>query len=296
MGVVEQVVDGEVEAEAATVLQTHVTAYVDIDHEAALDTGLLGSLCTVDGAVAIVEDAAIGGEGGLVDSEGGIAVGIHCSTIYMRSEDVAQTAELREVYIYAVVIVDVGTQEPALDVVVHAEAQCGERCAAHAAAVGNHAQGILLPGDGILVGHGDLVLTLVGEGGEGIVDVLGVAHRGDGCERQGRVDIVDGCGLYAVVLLLDAVHREVGEASLAVVVEGGLLHLIREAGVVTGEAGGEVGRGERVGELVVEDALGGESAYKVVLDTVGHESVVGQGGFALVTCVEGEHVVGIDAP
>ena len=55
-------------------------------------------------------------------------------------------------------------------------------------------------------------------------------------------------------------------------------------------------RGERVGELIVEDTLGGESAHKVVLDAVGHESVVGQGGFALIARVEGEHVVGIDAP
>ena len=94
MGVVEQVVDGEVEAEAAAVLQAHVAAYIDIDHEAALDAGLLRGLCTVDGAVAIVEDAAIGGEGGLVDSEGGIAVGIHGSIGYIRSEDVAQAAEL----------------------------------------------------------------------------------------------------------------------------------------------------------------------------------------------------------
>ena len=98
------------------------------------------------------------------------------------------------------------------------------------------------------------------------------------------------------MLLLYAAHREVGEAGLAVVVEGGLLYLVGETGVVAAQAGGEAGRGERVGEFVVEDAFGGEAMYEVVLDAVGHEGVVGEGCLALIAAVEGEHIAWVDAP
>ena len=179
VGVVEQVVDGEVEAEAAAVLQTDVATYVEVHEEAALHTGLLGGLCLVDAAVLVVEDAAIGGQCGLVDSEAGVAIGIYSTAGDVGCEDVAQATELREVYIYAVVVVDVGTKEPTVHVVVDAEAQGGERSAAHAASVGNHEQGILLLGGGVGVGHAHLVLALVGDGGIGVVGVEGVAHRTD---------------------------------------------------------------------------------------------------------------------
>ena len=98
------------------------------------------------------------------------------------------------------------------------------------------------------------------------------------------------------MLLLYAAHREVGEAGLAVVVEGGLLYLVGEAGVVAAQTGCEAGRSERVGEFVVEDAFGSKSIYKIVLDAVGYKRVVGEGSFALVAGVEGEHIARVDAP
>ena len=179
VGVVEQVVDGEVEAEAAAVLQTDVATYVEVHEEAALHTGLLGGLCLVDAAVFVVEDTAIGGQCSFVDSETGVAIGIYGSIGYVRCKNIAQATELREVHIYAVVVVDVGTKEPTVHVVVNAEAKCSERSAAHAASVGNHEQGILLLGGGVGVGHAHLVLALVGDGGIGVVGVEGVAHRTD---------------------------------------------------------------------------------------------------------------------
>ena len=144
IGIVEQVIDREVKTDATSLLQTDVVADVGIDHKAALALVLADGIGLEDAAIGIIKDTTVFEEGSLINAIGGVAVLVNASVgdvaLLVGQIDVRQTVVGREADIDTVVVVDVRAEIPAVDVVIDAKAEGGERRATYATAVGDDSQ------------------------------------------------------------------------------------------------------------------------------------------------------------
>ena len=257
-------------------------------------------MCVHDGAVLREEDTALLHilllHGLVAVAE--VAVGIYAGRIEFLGQLVGagQSAIGREADIHAVVVVEVSLEEPAIDVVLHAQAEGRQRSAAHAHILGDD---LLCHG---LIGHGvgagvellDFVgaQTLVVDLCVGVVGVFGIAIGSHEVHGEVGSNLVVKCSLQSVVHLLDARHGEVGEGAHLVVVVGRLFRLVAEEEIVARHLGRESADAECVGSLATEDFLHLEVVHEVVLDARCHETIARQRCLGGGHSSEGQDVVG----
>ena len=147
----------------------------------------------------------------------------------------------------------------AVDVVVQAETECGQRSSVGSHSLGEHLKRHVFSCDGVLplveFCDGSCVHSFVVHLCQRVVGVACIAQRSEDVEGEVGCDVPFECCFDAHVFAADSAHGEIGEAVLLVVVEGGLFHSVGEECIVACDFGSHVSDAEAVGEFGAIDFL-----------------------------------------